>query len=156
MPEHPPVESRAWLLLGPVKSLPGALLWDGQRVTFVACGTGSFSESDLREIAEANALPAEACESIFAEKPTPLIVATPAEISGVKMPWYYFKGGIQITVRNHGYKFSFIRPQNTVEPTYYLEDQFRWTGGAGQEDVDIAGGKTAGAKWKQLLTALTQ
>lgn len=144
-------ESRAWLLEGATKSIPGMLYWDGNALTFVACGPGKFSEHDIQRLADRFAMPDGTCAAILKEQPSPLLRASKGEISGYKMPWYYFKGGIHITIRNQSYKFSFIRPQNTVEPSYYLEDQYRWAGGAGQEDVDVLGGKAAGAQWKQLL-----
>lgn len=147
-------ESRAWLLDGPIKSIPGMLYWDGTTLTFVACGPGKFSENDIEALANRFAMPEGTTAAILQETASPLLRASKNDISGYKMPWYYFKGGIHITLRNQTYKFSFIRPQNTVEPSYYLEDQFRWAGGEGQEDVDVLGGKVAGAQWKQLLETL--
>ncbi len=148
-------ESRAWLLEGSIKSMPGMLYWNGQNLSFVACGPGKFSLKDIQKLADTFGCPQGTAEAIEAETATPLITAATNEISGYKMPWYYFNGGIHIVIRNQTCKFSFIRPQNTVEPTYYLEDQYRWAGGAGQEDVDVLGGKAAGKQWKQLLESIT-
>jgi len=134
--------------------MPGVLHWDGQQVQFVACGPGKFTESEVRNMADKWGCPEGTAEGILKETASPLITVFAHEISGYKMPWYYLKGGIQIVLRGRTYKFSFIRPQNTVEPTYYLEDQYRWAGGAGQEDVDVLGGKAAGQQWKALLDSI--
>ena len=37
-----------------------------------------------------------------------------AEVSRVTFPWFYFGGGMKLAVRRAPYRFSFVRPQNTL------------------------------------------
>ena len=52
-------------------------------------------------------------------------------VSGIKFPWYYFHGGVKMTIANESYRFSFIEPHN--------------------EHANIREGRRTGARWKAAL-----
>ncbi len=53
-------------------------------------------------------------------------------ILAVKFPWYYFGGGMKVTIGPDTYRFSFMEPHN--------------------EYASIGDGRETGAKWKAALS----
>lgn len=136
--------SKAWLLDGPIDSLPGLLNFDGQQLRYLIVTEGTFPEAKLDEL-----LLAHGKQS--AEFPIELFSVNRDEVSSFKIPWYYFNGGAKVLINHRPYRFSFVRPQNTVEPSHYSGHLHQWIGGAGQEEIDIPAAQSAGRKWKQIL-----
>ncbi len=136
--------SKAWLLDGPINSLPGLLNFDGQRLRFLVIDPGTFSQNMIDELLVAHGIQST-------ELPLELFSVNRDEVTVFKIPWYYFNGGAKVIINNRPYRFSFVRPQNTVEPSHYSEHLRQWVGGAGQEEVDIPAAQAAGKKWKSIL-----
>lgn len=140
--------SKAWLLDGPIHSLPGILHLEDRKLSYLILEQGTFSDTRLEELLEAHGATAPERESNF---PTQLFTASLDTISQFHIPWYYFGAGGKLSFAKHQLRFSFVKPQNTVEPTYYSESLMQWRGGEGQKEVNIPEGKTSGKRWKELL-----
>jgi hypothetical protein len=76
------------------------------------------------------------------------------EVTEVVWPWYYFGGGVKLTVRGERYRFSFVLPNGAEYPTAHL------AAAAGdpaalaivlQKGNDIAAGRDAGKEWRRRL-----
>ncbi len=139
-----PFTSKAWLLDGAIDSLPGLLNFDGQRLRFLILTEGTFPESKLNELLTAHG-------KHTTEFPIELFSVSRDEVASFKIPWYYFNGGAKVLINNRAYRFSFVHPQNTVDPSHYSEHLRQWVGGAGQEEVDIPAAQSAGKQWKKIL-----
>jgi len=98
------VETEAWLLNGMTGTMPGHLRLAGGRFTFV---------------------------SIYGE---PVFDAPLSSVGNVKVPWYYFGGGMKLTIDTEPYRLSFVRPTASG-------------GGMG----DIPAGRRACKLWRSVL-----
>ncbi len=137
--------SKAWLLDGPIDSLPGMLNFDGQRLRYLILNEGTFPQNKLTTLLTTHGIE----RTSF---PLELFSVNRADITLFKIPWYYFNGGAKVIINQYSYRFSFVRPQNTVEPSQYSEHLQQWVGGAGQEEIDIPAAQAAGKQWKQILS----
>ena len=63
-----------------------------------------------------------------------------AEVENVRFPWYYFGGGMKLTVSGHPYRFSFLQPQNTQTAPAHV--------------AGIGSGRAGGRAWKSALAAV--
>ena len=76
------------------------------------------------------------------------------EVTDVVWPWYYFGGGVKLTVNGERYRFSFVLPNGAEYPTARLAAA---TGDPGslaivlQKGNDIAAGRDAGKEWRRRL-----
>lgn len=136
--------SKAWLLDGPINSLPGLLNFDGERLRYLIIESGTFSQNRLDELLVAHGKQRTGF-------PLELFSVHRSDVVQFKIPWYYFSGGAKVLINDRSYRFSFVRPQNTVEPSHYSEHLMQWVGGTGQDEVDIPAAKTAGKKWSEIL-----
>jgi hypothetical protein len=98
------VETEAWLLKGITGNLPGILSLADGRFTF-ATGDGHI-----------------------------VFDAPVADVRDVKVPWYYFGGGMKLSVGTERYRLSFVRPT-----------------AAGGGVADIPEGRSACKLWRSLL-----
>ena len=57
-----------------------------------------------------------------------------SEVTDVKFPWYYFGGGVHLTIDTQQYRMSFVRPT-----------------GAGGTLLDLGPGLKAGRAWRAAL-----
>lgn len=140
---------KAWLLDGPVHSLPGILSLEGTNLSYLVLEQGTFSESRFKSLLATNAVLEQAGKTTF---PQELFSVSTDSISRFHIPWYYFGAGGKLDIDNRSFRFSFVRPQNTVEPSYYSEIFMEWRGGKGQEEVNILEGRSSGKRWKTLLS----
>jgi hypothetical protein len=147
---HERFSSRAWLLDGPIHSLPGILQWEASQLSFVMLDQGTFSDERFGALWQKWKT---AQYDGSADFPTPLFTVTRDAVSGFRIPWYYFGAGAFMTIQGTPLRFSFVKPQNTVEPTYYSEAFNAWRGGQGQQEVNLLEGKQSGKTWKRLLTS---
>lgn len=78
------------------------------------------------------------------------------EVRDIVWPWYYFGGGMKLTVGGVQYRFSFVLPNGAEYPTARL------AAAAGdpaalalvvQKGDDIAKGRGAGKEWRRRLEA---
>src|SRR5262245_46016581 len=77
-----------------------------------------------------------------------------AEVTAVTFPWYYFSGGVKVTVQGKRYRFSFVRPNGAEDvPGQVLAREGNPLGllTAGQKVVDIGSGRQAGKAWREAL-----
>ena len=100
------VETEAWLLRGITGNLPGFLSLASGRFTFVA---------DDGQI---------------------VFDAPVSDVGDVRVPWYYFGGGMKLRVGAERYRLSFVRPT-----------------AAGGGVADIPEGRGACKMWRSLLEA---
>lgn len=140
--------SKAWLLDGPIDSLPGILHLENRKLSYLALEQGAFSNAKLHTLLESHGVKPTTGDPKF---PIQLFSVSQDTINRFHIPWYYFGAGGKLSFANHELRFSFVKPQNTVEPTYYSESFMEWRGGKGQEEVDILEGKASGKRWKELL-----
>jgi hypothetical protein len=98
------VETEAWLLSGITGNIPGVLSLADGRFAFV---------TDDGQV---------------------VIDAPVADVRDVKVPWYYFGGGMKLSVGTERYRLSFVRPTALG-------------GGVG----DIPEGRRACKLWRSLL-----
>ncbi len=74
----------------------------------------------------------------------------------VHFPWYYFGGGIKITIAAQHYRISFVRPNDGADFDAGMDARSEWGGGAALEVVsgksqDILRGRRAGKAWKNFF-----
>ena len=77
-----------------------------------------------------------------------------AEVTAVTFPWYYFGGGMKLTVRGQRYRLSFVRPNGAEDVSGQVLARLGNPLGlltAGQKVVDIGTGRQAGKTWKAAL-----
>ena len=104
----------AWLLMGITGSSPGVLKLENGRLSFDAHGRGALTKGQLRQLEGMVSEPGLANRLSNGEV-VRVFDASLAEVSRVTFPWFYFGGGMNLVVRAAHYRFSFIRPQNTLE-----------------------------------------
>lgn len=87
------------------------------------------------------------------------------QLSGLRFPWYYFGGGMQLQVDGRTHKLSFVRPngaQDVPGPLLAEADLGGVLGGAadavalltaGRKLMDVGEGRKAGKTWRAILTA---
>ncbi|HET7233861.1 MAG TPA: hypothetical protein VFJ16_27870 [Longimicrobium sp.] len=98
------VRTEAWLLMGATGNLPGFLSLADGRFTFVSIDGETVFDAPVSAVGE------------------------------VKVPWYYFGGGMKLTVGSERYRLSFVPPT-----------------AAGGGMADIPAGRRACKMWKSLL-----
>lgn len=100
---------------GSISSLPSTLALAEDCLRFTASGHGTAWPFQLRSLERCAARPGLA-HRLDADE-TALVFDLPlSEVLAVSFPWYYFSGGIKLTVRGTRYRFSFARPANTHTP----------------------------------------
>jgi hypothetical protein len=67
-----------------------------------------------------------------------------SQVTNVVFPWYYFSGGAKMTVKGTHYRFSFVKPNDAVDP----DDRSAGIGSV----LSIGSGRKAGKAWKEALT----
>jgi hypothetical protein len=132
-----PVHSQVWLLLGLVNSVPGKLtLHDGQ-LQFFLLNAGTLWSSGLQKLEQRLGVPSLA-ERLNNNLATQIFDIPISNIQKVSFPWYYFMGGMHLTVKGTKFRISFIQPQNTT---------YRSTSSAS----GIAFARKSGKWWREKL-----
>lgn len=145
-----PFSCQAWLLDGPINSMPGILQWTGEKFEFISFGQGTFFAKGLRNFLESYGASEAAAEAIEAEEPRHVFSVPVDEVSNFKVPFIYFGKGMKFEVQGRKSRVSFIQPQNTKLPARIV--------GFGASDwfnelsqVHVAAPKSDIKLWKQLL-----
>ena len=139
--------SKAWLLDGPIHSCPGILHLASGRLTYLVLEQGTFSDKGMKKQLARHGKP----DDTELDYPLELFSHATSDMTRFHVPWYYFGAGCKLAFDETRVRFSFVRPQNTVEPTYYSEAFMKYMGGAGQEEVNLVEGRRVGKQWKSLL-----
>ncbi len=78
------------------------------------------------------------------------------EVVGIIWPWYYFGGGVKLSIAGEQYRFSFVLPNGAEYPTARMAAE------AGDPAAlaivwdkanDIGAGRTVGKEWRRRLEA---
>jgi hypothetical protein len=120
----PRLRSNVWLLMGLTGSTPGVLNLSGGRLSLTVQDAGVLSQGQLRMLEGRTQQPGLA-ERLTRGQPRQLFSRPLAEIERVTFPWYYFGGGMVITVDGVGYRISFVQPQNTAVGVTNLSEGIR-------------------------------
>jgi len=136
------LETSAWLLWGLTGSIAGALSFEDSRLTYTAYGQGTLSAKSIRKLGELCGEP-DLGQRLEAEVNGVRLFDEPREALEFAFPWYTFGGGMTVTTKSGRFRFSFLRPANTMaQPAAGL--------GAGR---NILEGREAGRRWRQLVDA---
>ncbi len=143
--------TQAWLLQG-INSIPGVMKLEDGRLSFTAVGCGTFGSGSLRELA-ARLGKQVAAEQLENGEEALLFDVPLAEVRDIHFPWYYFSGGVKLSVHGVGLRFGFDRPANTTVPDYVEESMENLVGGI-ESIAEITRARKSGKVWKELLTAV--
>ena len=120
----------AWILAGRLRHVPGLLVADRGRLEFHTDDGTAFA-------------------------------APISEVGPVTWPWWWFGGGLVATVRGERFKITFIRPNGAPDVGPSLADAALRLGGIVDSGFgpfraaaglrDVATGRAAAKRWKQLL-----
>jgi hypothetical protein len=100
--------------MGLTGSSPGVLKLENGYLSFDAHGRGALTNAQLRQL-EGVVSERGLANQLSNEEVVRVIDAPLAEVSRVNFPWFYFAGGMNLAVRSAHYRFSFVRPQNTLD-----------------------------------------
>ena len=141
--------TQAWLLQG-VNSIPGVMKLEDGRLSYTAVGCGTFGSRSLRDLA--SRLGKEVAAQQLENGDEALLFDAPlAEIQDIHFPWYYFSGGVKLSVHGVGLRFGFDRPANTTVPDSVADSMENLV--EGMESVaEISRARRSGKVWKELLT----
>jgi len=132
------LRTQAWLLRG-ISSIPGALRLAGGRLSFTAFGAGNLWPSQLRTL-ERDTGRIGLAKRLGKEENTVVFDVPLADIQHVRFPWYYFSGGLKLTLNGIVYRFGFDRPSNTK------------LSGEGADLVgEVSRARRSGKAWKAVL-----
>lgn len=104
------LRTEAWLLWG-LSTLPGELALANGRFSYTAFGCGNFWPAQLRRL-EADSGRAGLAQRLDDGEQTVLFDVPLTEVQDVHFPWFYFSGGMKLTVSSVRYRFGFDRPAN--------------------------------------------
>ena len=79
-----------------------------------------------------------------------------AEVTGIIWPWYYFGGGVKLSVGGTQYRFSFVLPNGAEYPTARLAAEVGDPAALAivwQKADDIGAGRNVGKEWRRRLDA---
>jgi hypothetical protein len=77
-----------------------------------------------------------------------------AEVTDVIWPWYYFGGGVKLSVDGTQYRFSFVLPNGAEYPTARLAAEVGDPAALAivrQKADDIGAGRTVGKEWRRRI-----
>ncbi len=129
--------TRAWLLRG-ISSIPGTLKLSKGRLSFTASDAGTCWGFQLRKL-EAQAGRAGLAERLSKDKNTVVFDVPLADVQQVHFPWFYFSGGVKLTLHGVRYRFGFDKPANTRMPS------------EGVDLSEIKKARRSGKAWKAVL-----
>lgn len=123
--------------------MPGALTLADDRLSFTAFGSGNFWGRQLRKL-EAEAGRVGLAKQLGDDQRTVVFEVPLSEVQDVTFPWYYFSGGVKLTLGGVRYRFGFDRPANTKMPSESLDLG------------DISKARRSGKAWKAVLIDRSQ
>lgn len=135
--EH--LQSLAWIIMGSTGSAPGVLSLSGGRLSFQAHDRGALTSGQLRTLEQRTGR-AGLADHLANGYRVPLFEAPLEAVGNVKFPWYYFGGGMKLTIAGQPFRFSFLQPQNTKLPGELASAR------------ELTTGRAAGKAWRAALT----
>ena len=153
VPEPVVISSTAFLLRG-ISSIPGELtLTQAGRLSYVANGgPGSAWGWQLRKI-ERQAGRSGLAKRIDDGDDDAVVFDVPVASVAVRFPWYYFSGGLVVTLAGVQYRFSLGTPANMQFPTN-RGDIEAVAGRVQAELSEVATMRLAGKAWKAALSRI--
>lgn len=133
-----PLCTDAWLLRG-INSMPGTLKLAGGRLSYTACGAGTFWRRQLRKL-ETEVGRAGLAKRLYENEKAIVFDVSLADVQEVHFPWFYFSGGVKLTLYGVRYRFGFEQPANT-----------RVASEGGDLIGQIARARRLGKAWKAVL-----
>lgn len=92
--------------------MPGALMLAEDCLSFTAFDSGNLWRSQLRKL-ESDAGRVGLAKLLGNDEKTVVFDVPLSEVQDVNFPWYYFSGGVKLTLNGVRYRFGFDRPSNT-------------------------------------------
>ncbi|GAA3211347.1 hypothetical protein [Actinocorallia longicatena] len=132
------MQTLTWIIMGSTGSAPGVLSLSGGRVAFEAFGRGALTMSQLRTLEQRTGRPGLADHLTDGHR-VPIFEAPLEAVTNVTFPWYYFGGGMKLTIGGHPFRFSFLQPQNTRFP------------GDLSTLGELTSGRAGGRAWKSVF-----
>lgn len=118
--------------------MPGALMLAKGRLSFTAFGSGNLWGRQLRTL-EVEAGHTGLAKRLGDDENTVVFDVPLADVQDVTFPWYYFSGGVKLTVGGVRYRFGFDRPANTRMPS------------EGVDLGEITRARRSGKAWKAVF-----
>ena len=118
--------------------MPGTLRLASGRLSFTASGSGNFWGRQLRKL-EVEAGREGLAEQLDNDERAVVFDVSLADVQAVNFPWYYFSGGVKLTLRGVRYRFGFDRPANTRLPSESMDLS------------EITKARRKGKAWKAVL-----
>jgi hypothetical protein len=91
--------------------------------------------------------------------PAGIVFSMPlAEVARLTFPWYYFGGGLKLTVGGEEYRFSFVEPNGAQYPearALAAEGDPASLAFVADKAKDIGVGRDVGREWRRLLEGRT-
>ena len=141
--------TQAWLLQG-VNSIPGVMKLEDGRLSYTAVGCGTFGSRSLHDLASRLGKDVAADKLEDGDEALLFDVAL-AEVQDVNFPWYYFSGGVKLSVHGVGLRFGFDRPANTMMSDAVADSMENLVEGI-ESVAEISRARKSGKVWKELLT----
>ncbi|MEO3785007.1 hypothetical protein ABGB12_16840 [Actinocorallia sp. B10E7] len=133
------LQTLAWLIMGSTGSTPGVLGTEGGRLRFEAHGRGALTMGQLRTLEQRTGH--SGLTDLLTMGHSLVLFDVPLqEVGQVRFPWYYFGGGMKLTVAGSPYRFSFLQPQNAQTTPSHV--------------AGIGAGRASGRAWKSALAGL--
>jgi hypothetical protein len=91
----------------------------------------------------------------FTTEDGPVFNVRKASVAKVVFPWYYFGGGMKVTIGEQTHRISFVRPNDATDIPGQLAARSGDPAGlltAGRKVMDIGVGRRAGREWRARLT----
>ncbi len=142
------LSTQAWLLQG-VNSIPGVMTLADDRLSFTAVGCGTFSSRALSKLTAEIGKP-DAAEQLENGGEAELFDEPLSEVQDVRFPWYYFSGGMKLSVHGVRFRFGFDRPANTMVPSHVEASMGKLVRAAGSV-AEISSARKRGGAWKSAL-----
>jgi hypothetical protein len=106
-----PLSTEAWLLKG-TRSIPGSLKLADDRLSFTALGSGNFGRGQLEQLESESGR--KGLAKVLDRDEEAVVFDVPlSDVQDINFPWYYFSGGVKLTIGGVQYRLGFDRPANT-------------------------------------------
>lgn len=130
--------------MGLTGSATGLLKLEDGRLSFELFGRGALAGRHMRKLEQMTQLHGLA-KTLEDDDKAKLFDLALDELDRIIFPWYYFDTAFNLISGGAKYRFSFIRPQNTIVNTKYNIGQ------AVDAGRNITQARSIGKLWKKIL-----